>query len=50
MYQNFWDIMLDPVFGITFGLVLAGFLPLLWSVWDTWMKDGEIPTPEEDEE
>lgn len=50
MIQQFWDTMLDPVFGITFGLVLAGFLPLLLSVWLTWRNDGEIVDEETAEE
>ena len=48
MFESFWDTMLDPVFGIMFGLVLLPFLPLLWSVWTTWLRDGEIESPEEE--
>lgn len=33
-----WSTYLDPTFLIMFGLVLAGFAPLLYSVWDTWRK------------
>jgi len=42
MFGSFLDIVLNPVFGIMFGLVLFPFLPLLWSIWDTWRNDGEI--------
>lgn len=42
MFTEFWDIVLSPVFLVTFGLVLAPFLPVLWSVWTTWLNDGEI--------
>ncbi len=35
-YINFWDYILSPTFLITFGLVGAGFLPLLWGLYVTW--------------
>ncbi len=42
MFKGFWDMVLDPVFLVMFGLVMAGFLPLLLSVWTTWIEnDGE---------
>ncbi len=50
MFSNFWDIVLNPVFGVTFGLVALAFMPLLWSVWDTWRNDGEIPGEETESE
>lgn len=39
MFQNFWDMVLDPVFLVMFGLVLAAFIPLLLSVWVTWVDN-----------
>lgn len=39
MFTNPWDYALSPAFLITFGLVLAFFLPLLYSVWVTWQEN-----------
>lgn len=36
MFTNFWDYVLNPVFLVTFGLVAAFFVPMLWSMWVTW--------------
>lgn len=36
VFANFWDIVLNPVFLIMFGLVLLPFLPLAASIWVTW--------------
>lgn len=33
-----WNTLLDPVFLITFGLVLAAFLPVTWHIWNTWVN------------
>lgn len=41
MFSEFWDIVLSPIFLITFGLVAAAFLPLLLSVWVTWQENNE---------
>lgn len=38
---NFWDTVLNPVFLITFGLVMAAFVPLLLSVWSTWLANDD---------
>jgi hypothetical protein len=43
IFNEFWDIVLNPAFAVTFGLVLAGFLPLLYSVWMTWTENSEDP-------
>jgi len=40
--EEFWNTILDPVFGIMFGLVLLAFVPLLYSIWYTWRNGGEI--------
>lgn len=41
MFVDFWDLMLSPTFLITFGLVLAGFLPMLWSIWETYVNNDD---------
>ncbi|MEZ4835570.1 MAG: hypothetical protein R2873_26865 [Caldilineaceae bacterium] len=41
MTFDFWDLMLNPAFLITFGLVLAGFLPMLLSVWSTFVTNDD---------
>lgn len=41
MFRDFLDIALHPVFLITFGLVMAAFLPLALSVWVTWDENAE---------
>lgn len=41
MFREFLDIALNPVFLVTFGLVLAFFVPLLLSVWVTWDENAE---------
>lgn len=41
MFTEFWDMILNPVFVITFGLVMAAFVPLLISVYVTWKENGE---------
>jgi hypothetical protein len=41
MYTEFWDIVLNPVFVIMFGLVMAPFVPLLLSIYTTWKENGE---------
>lgn len=40
MTFEFWDIVSDFRFLVMFGLVLAGFLPLLLSVKKTWDARG----------
>lgn len=40
-FVSFWDYVLNPVFLVTMGLVLAAFLPLLLSVWLTWQGEPE---------
>lgn len=42
MYAEFWDIVLNPIFLVTVGIIALPFLALLWSVYDTWINDGEI--------
>lgn len=42
-FFNFWEYVLNPVFLITIGLVLAAFLPLLWSVAETWFAADSSP-------
>ena len=42
IFAEFWDIVLSPVFLFTFALVLAPFLPVLWSVWTTWQNEGKV--------
>lgn len=49
-YSNFWDIVLNPTFGLTFGLVMLAFLPILLSVWNTWLNNGEIEGEETETE
>jgi hypothetical protein len=34
-----WEYVLDPLFLITAGLVLAAFAPLIWSIWETWQAN-----------
>lgn len=41
---NFFDYVLNPVFLITIGLVLAFFLPMLLSMWLTWEASDEETT------
>jgi hypothetical protein len=41
MFTEFWDMILNPVFVIMFGLVLLPFVPLLLSVYTTWKENGE---------
>ncbi len=41
MYTEFWDIVLNPIFVIMFGLVMLPFVPLLISVYVTWKENGE---------
>jgi hypothetical protein len=41
MFTEFWDMILNPVFVIMFGLVMAAFVPLLISVYVTWKENGE---------
>jgi hypothetical protein len=41
IFNDFLDIVLSPIFLITFGLVMAAFLPLLYSVWVTWRDNRE---------
>jgi hypothetical protein len=41
MFNEFWDIILNPVFVIMFGLVMAAFVPLLISVYTTWKENGD---------
>jgi len=36
-----WSTLLDPVFLITIGLVLASFLPLVVHIWLTWVNGGK---------
>lgn len=42
---DFWEVMLDPVFLIMFGLSAIGFLPLLYSVWRTWEDNKGLEKP-----
>ena len=35
-----WETILDPMFLITMGLVLAAFAPLAYHVWRTWASGG----------
>jgi hypothetical protein len=41
MFAEFWDIVLNPIFVITFGLVMAAFVPLLLSIYVTWKENGD---------
>lgn len=41
MFGDLGDIILNPTFLIMFGLVLAAFLPLLLSIWTTWVENDE---------
>ncbi|MGF1507657.1 MAG: hypothetical protein ACFB51_21395 [Anaerolineae bacterium] len=36
---EFWDVMLNPVFLVMFGLVLLPFAALAYSVWVTWEEN-----------
>ena len=36
---NFWSYVLSPGFLITFGLVMAWFAPLAYSIWRTWEEN-----------
>lgn len=44
MIPDFWDQVLTLPFLMMFGLVAAGFLPLLYSVWQTYLENEEKPT------
>jgi hypothetical protein len=46
MFVDFWDLVLNPIFLITFGLVLAAFLPLVLSIWATYMGNEDHPEHE----
>lgn len=39
--RDLWTYMLSAEFLIPFGIVLAFFLPLLWSVWITWKENAD---------
>ncbi|NJL94526.1 MAG: hypothetical protein HC915_12790 [Anaerolineae bacterium] len=41
IFNDFWDIVLNPVFLVTFGLVMAAFVPLGLSVLVTWQENAE---------
>ena len=36
---NFWQYITSLQFLVPAGLVLAGFLPLVWSIWRTWEEN-----------
>lgn len=36
---NFWQYITSLQFLVPTGLVLAGFLPLVWSIWRTWEEN-----------
>jgi hypothetical protein len=36
-----WEKILDPMFLITMGLVLAAFAPLVIHIWLTWSSGGD---------
>jgi hypothetical protein len=40
VFNGFWEIVLNPLFLITFGLAAAPFAFLLYSVWGTWEENG----------
>lgn len=39
MFGDLWEVVLNPVFLITVGLVGLPFLILLYSVWVTWQEN-----------
>ena len=41
MSFEFWDIVINPRFLITFTIVVGGFVPLLYSVWKTYLAGKE---------
>lgn len=41
LFRDFFEIVLSPVFLIMIGLVGAFFLPMLASIYVTWMENGE---------
>lgn len=41
MFQDFWEMVLNPTFLIMFALVGAGFLPVLFSVLTTFLENSE---------
>lgn len=41
MFGDLGDIILNPTFLIMFSLVLAAFLPLLFSIWTTWLENDD---------
>ena len=43
MAPDIWDQALSLRFLTTFGLVAAGFLPLLYSVWQTYLENEDEP-------
>lgn len=44
MTPNIWDQALSLPVLVTLGLVAAGFLPLLYSVWQTYLENKEKRT------
>ena len=42
-FFNFWEYVLTLPFLITIALVLCAFVPLLSSVWTTWMSTDGNP-------
>lgn len=41
MTFDLWEYVLNPVFLLTTGVVLAGFVPMLYSIWRTWEAAGD---------
>jgi hypothetical protein len=50
MFQDFWEMVLNPVFLIMFGLVLAGFLPVALSALVTFLENSEQMEMEAEQE
>jgi len=41
MITDFWEIVLNPIFLVMFGLTAGTFAPIAWSVWVTWQENNE---------
>ncbi len=44
MTPDTWDQALSLPFLILLGVVAAGFLPMLYSMWETYLQNEEKPT------
>jgi hypothetical protein len=41
-YIDFWEIVLDPLFLMTVGLVALPFLVTFYSMWVTWEENEDV--------